>query len=290
MSSSNLIEDTYAEAFDGLFTRIIITAEHETELNRAAYSSTALPSIVVNRSEGGIESFLSAHETPDGRKGAIVQFWSTDRETLFEEVAIRIRQGILVVPTTSVFNALDSDKKMDAMPRIGKCGGDYEWVSVDEREMINIPIMMGHDFKIERHLGYDTGVSGGNLWLMCDSVRAGIKAGHVAVGSIKKVEGAITPFDICSAGSKPDSYPRIGPTTNHPYCPTLRGVCSDSKVPEGVESIPEVVINGISLETVGEAMRCAIESVRDMKGIVKISAGNYGGKLGKYKIYLREVE
>jgi len=125
---------------------------------------------------------------------------------------------------------------------------------------------------------------------MCESLGAALEAGEKALSAINKVECAITPFDICAAGSKPETkYPEIGPTINHFYCPTLKQKISVSKVPEGVKSIPEIVINGVSLDTVKEAMKAAVDSVRDIEGLVKISAGNYGGKLGRYKIFLREI-
>ena len=101
----------------------------------------------------------------------------------------------------------------------------------------------------------------------------------------------VTPFDICSAGSKAETkFPEIGPTTNHPYCPSLRKrLGGKSKVPEGVNYIPEIIINGITLESVKRAMKVGIEAASKVDGVVKISAGNYGGKLGDYKIYLREL-
>jgi formylmethanofuran--tetrahydromethanopterin N-formyltransferase len=176
------------------------------------------------------------------------------------------------------------------MDSIGHCGDGYEWEEEHHgRHVINIPIMMP-GFRIERYLGYDIGVSGGNLWLMCRDEDSALEAGDKALEAIHKVEGVITPFDICSAGSKPETkYPEIGPTTNHPYCPTLKDKIPDSKVPDGVNAIPEIVINGISLEAVKKAMRAAIDAVKDVDGLVKISAGNYGGKLGQHKIYLRNL-
>jgi formylmethanofuran--tetrahydromethanopterin N-formyltransferase len=109
--------------------------------------------------------------------------------------------------------------------------------------------------------------------------------------AISQIEGAITPFDICSAGSKTESrFPLIGPTTNHPYCPTLKKKLGDlSRVPKNVNYIPEVVINGVSMRAVEEAMKAGIEAVLTVPGVVGVSAGNYGGKLGDYKIYLREL-
>jgi formylmethanofuran--tetrahydromethanopterin N-formyltransferase len=125
---------------------------------------------------------------------------------------------------------------------------------------------------------------------MCQDEDSALKAGDKVLEAIHKIVGVITPFDICSAGSKPETnFPEIGPTTNHRYCPSLKGKIPDSKVPECVNSIPEIVINGVSLEAVKKAMKVTIYAVQDMKGVVKISAGNYGGKLGKHRIYLREL-
>jgi len=293
------IEDTYAEAYDGLFCRIIITAKDETRLKRAAYGSTALPTGVIGRTEGGVEKWLRPTETPDIRLGALVQFWGgiseskpfeTSLKKFVREASYRIRQEILVEPTTSVFNALDSTTKFDTMDSVGHCGDGYEWEEKHVgRRVINIPIMMP-SFRIERYLGYGIGVSGGNIWLMCRDEDSALRAGDKALEAIHQVEGVIAPFDICSAGSKTETkYREIGPTTNHPYCPSLRHKISDSKVPEGVNSIPEIVINGISLDAVKGAMSAAIQATKDMDGVVKISAGNYGGKLGKHKIFLREL-
>jgi formylmethanofuran--tetrahydromethanopterin N-formyltransferase len=253
-----------------------------------------LPSTVFGESEGGIEKWLDERETPDGRKGALIQLWvnydGSAPEKLAYEVSKRIRQGILVVPTTSVFNALDAPARIDTMARVGHCGDGYETIEHRYgRDVIVVPIMMG-EFVIERSVGYMKGVMGGNLWFLCTSLASALEAGEKAIAAIKRIEGAITPFDICAAGSKPETnYPEIGPTTNHPYCPTLKERLSGSKVPDGVTCIPEIVINGIFLDSVKEAMRAAIESVRDVKGLVKISAGNYGGKLGQYKIFLKEL-
>ncbi len=291
------VEDTYAEAFDGLFCRFMITAKDENRLNQAAYGSTALPMVVVGRTEGGIEKWLTPAETPDRRQGALVQIWGAiDERKLFEtslnkfirEVAFRIRQEILVEPTTCVFNALNVATKFDVMDSVGHCGDGYEWEEeYGGRRVINVPIMMP-GFRIERYLSYGIGVSGGNIWLMCQSEDSALKAGEKALDAIHNIGGVVTPFDICSAGSKPETkYPEIGPTTNHPYVPSLKGRIPDSKVPDGVNSIPEIVINGISLDAVKEAIGSAMQAVKNMDGVVKISAGNYGGRLGKYKIHLQ---
>jgi formylmethanofuran--tetrahydromethanopterin N-formyltransferase len=216
--------------------------------------------------------------------------WGKDTSGFEYEYSLRIRQGILVVPTTAVFNALDSDDRLDMMDRVGHCGDGYEEVkNVHGREVISVPLMMG-DFLIERYLGYKKGIMGGNVWFMCESEEAALEAGEKAVSAVLDVEGAVTPFDVCSAGSKVETnYPEIGPTTNHPYCPTLRSKIPDSKVPDGIVSIPEIVINGTTLDAVKAAMRAAIKSAKGINGVRTVSAGNYGGKLGPHKIYLREL-
>jgi formylmethanofuran--tetrahydromethanopterin N-formyltransferase len=294
-----IVENTCSEVSDGLFCRIMITAKDETRLRRAAYGSTALPMGVVGRGEGGLEKWLKPIETLDRRLGAILQFWGgIDESKPFEsslrkfikEVSYRIRQEILVEPTTCVFNSLDSTTKFDVMDTVGHCGDGYEWEEeYAGRKVINVPVMMP-GFRIERHLGYGIGVSGGNLWFMCRDEESALKAGDKALEAVHTIEGVITPFDICAAGSKPETkYPEIGPTTNHLYVPSLKGRVAESKVPDGIESIPEIVINGISLGRVKQAMKASIEAVKDMNGVVRISAGNYGGRFGKHRVYLREL-
>jgi formylmethanofuran--tetrahydromethanopterin N-formyltransferase len=295
------IEDTYAEAFDGIVSRVVVTADHKEVLRKAAEDATATPSIVIGRIEGGIEKWLDKQETPDGRNGAILQFWGGIDENKpveesvkkFEtELSFRIRQDILVKPFTAVFDALPkADGKMGMMERVGHCGDGFEWEEQRYgRKMIVVPLMVSN-FLIERELGYARGVMGANFWFMCKTKRAVMEGGRKALDAIHQVPGVITPFDVCSAGSKPETnFPLIGPTTNHPYCSTLKErLGAESRVPDGVKYIPEIVINGISLEAVKEAMKAGIRSASKVDGVVRISAGNYGGKLGKHKIYLREL-
>jgi formylmethanofuran--tetrahydromethanopterin N-formyltransferase len=295
------IEDTYAEAFAGIFCRIIVTADETRTLRSAAEDSTATPSVVIGRVEGGVEKWLNENETPDQRKGAILQFWGAiSRKTPFAEslkkfeteLSYRIRQDILVKPFTAVFDALpDAEGKLDTMTRVGHCGDGYEWVEKRHgREVIVVPLMVP-DFIIERYLGYARGVMGANFWVMCKTKEAVKKVGEKALDAIHNVAGVITPFDVCSAGSKPETrFPSIGPTTNHPYCSSLKPkLGSASLVPEDVHYVPEIVINGASTESVKEAMKAGIGAVLNVDGVVQISAGNYGGKLGEFKIHLREL-
>jgi formylmethanofuran--tetrahydromethanopterin N-formyltransferase len=174
---------------------------------------------------------------------------------------------------------------------VGHCGDGYEWVEKRYgREVIVVPLMVP-DFIIERYLGYAMGVMGGNFWVMCETKQALKEVGEKALAAIHKVDGVVTPFDVCSAGSKPEThFPKIGPTTNHLYCPSLKSrLGKESKVPEGVGYIAEILFNGISLEAVKEATKKGIKAVLKIDGVARISAGNYGGKLGKHRIPLKEL-
>ncbi|MCL2475850.1 formylmethanofuran--tetrahydromethanopterin N-formyltransferase [Candidatus Bathycorpusculum sp.] len=295
------IDDTFIEAFSGIYCRIIITADDVETLCKAASDATATPSVVIGRTEGGVERYLNPEQTPDGRVGAILQLWgeinakkdfAQSVEKFEKELSYRIRQDILVKPFTAVYDALpDAEGKMDMMERIGHCGDGYEWVEKrHNRDVIVVPLMVP-DFVIERYIGYARGVMGGNIWFMCTTKEALKQAGAQAIDAIHHIDGVVTTFDICSAGSKPETnFPQIGPTTNHYFCPSLKTKLGDkSKVPDGVGYIAEVVYDGVSVEALKAATKAGIEAILDIEGVVRISAGNYEGKLGQYKIPLREV-
>ncbi len=296
-----MIEDTFCEAFEGLVVQIQVTAKDRQFLERAVNSFTALPSTVFGDAEGGLVKWLNESETMDGRVGAIVQLWVTGtnekaQSKLYIQFGRRLRQGILVVPTTAVFNAYPKNIniKFDVMDNVGHCGDGYEEIIQKyEREMISVPIMFGYDFLIERNITFAKGVMGGNLWLFTDSIDSGIIIGREAVRIIEQINNVCTTFDVCSAGSKPETnFPEIGPTTNHPFCPTLKDRLSPEiyKVPKGVKSIPEIIFNALDSNIIKKTMEKVIKGIIDMDGLIKISAGNYGGKLGKYKIYLKDLD
>jgi formylmethanofuran--tetrahydromethanopterin N-formyltransferase len=294
------VEDTYCEAFEGLCVQLQVTAQDTQFLTRAVNSFTALPFTVFGDVEGGIVKWLRDDETIDGRVGAVVQLWVTGAgkkatAKFYDQLGRRIRQGILVVPTTALFDFYPqmTDDKFKMMDNVGHCGDGYEEV-IDNysRKLISVPIMMGYDFLIEEELSYAKGIMGGNFWLFCNSVSSGIKVGREAVRIFSEIDNVCDIFNVCSAGSKPETnYPEIGPSTNHPYCPTLKSRLSSEefKVPNAVLSIPEIVFNALDLETIKKAMASVIEGIIDMDGLIMISSGNYGGKLGKYNIFLREL-
>lgn len=295
-----IIEDTYCEAFEGICCQLMVTAQDAKFLSKAVNSFTALPSTVFGDAEGGIVRWLTEEETIDGRLGAIIQLWvnGTGKKAIdkfYNQLGRRMRQGILVIPTTAVFDyyPFKTEMKFSMMNNVGHCGDGYEDLIIKfKRKMISVPIMMGYDFLIEQEVSYSKGVMGGNLWLFCDSVDSGIKVGREAIKIIYEIDNVCSIFEVCSAGSKIETnFPEIGPTTNHPYCPTLRGKIpiEEFKVPERIYSIPEIVFNALDLDTIEKTMLKVIEGIINIEGLIKISAGNYGGKLGKYKINLQEL-
>lgn len=288
------IEDTYCEAFTGTCVRIIVTAEDDRTIEKIAYDACATPGTVIGRTESGVEKFLSPEETPDNRPGVIIQFWynTKDLKKFDKELSFRIRQDILVKPFVKIFDAsINPFDYIDTTEHVGHCGDGYEWTEeFDDRTMIRVPICVP-DFYIEQKLGCMEGIMGVNFWYYCSTKEAVLNAGYKSLEALAEVEGICTPFDICSAGSKVETnYPEIGPTTNHPYCPSLKEkLGEESKVEDGVNYIPEIVINALTLENAEESLKKGIEALDGVDGVLKVSAGNYGGNLGKYKMYLKEI-
>ena len=288
------IEDTYCEAFTGTCVRMIVTAEDDKTIEKIAYDACATPGTVIERTESGVEKFLSPDQTPDNRPGVLIQFWynTKDLAKFDKELSFRIRQDILVKPFVKIFDAsIDPFDYIDTTEHVGHCGDGYEWTEeIYGRTMIRVPICVP-DFYIEQKLGCMEGIMGVNFWYYCSSKEAVLEAGYKSLDALAEVDGICTPFDICSAGSKVETnYPEIGPTTNHPYCPSLKEKIGDeSKVEDGVNYIPEIVINALTLEDAKNSLIEGINALNGVEGVLKVSAGNYGGNLGKYKFYLKEM-
>ena len=290
------IEDTYAEAFEGYYSRILITAKNKKWLMAAANSVTGYATSGIGCDcEAGIGRLdLAGEDTPDGRPGATVHFWvpswiKDTVKTLESEVLHRVGQCVLTAPTTAVWNATESSDTIQVGRKLAFFADGFQTEEKRHgRIMVNIPRMMG-EFLIEKEIGYAKGVMGGNLWFFGDTEDSALEAAENATDAISQIEGAVTTFPggVCSSGSKIGSrYSFLTASTNITLCPTIKDKVENSMVPGGVNSISEIVINGISEDVVRAAMHESIKAARDTPGLVKISAGNYGGKLGKYKIYL----
>nr|MDO8098245.1 formylmethanofuran--tetrahydromethanopterin N-formyltransferase [Candidatus Njordarchaeota archaeon] len=290
------VEDTFAEAFDIWVSRILITAKNEKWALEAANSAIGFAtSIIFCPAEAGIEKTVSARETPDNRPGVIIQISHPSKKKLEEQVLERVTQCILTCPTTAVFNALQGGELVFDTGRKTKFFGDG-FESKGElagRTIWYIPVMEG-DFAIEENFGAKKGVGGGNMLIFGKTPEAVLEAAEAAIKAIHKVDGVITPFPggICRSGSKVGSlkYSKfLKASTNHPFCPTLRGKTPDFKLPDDVQSVYEIVMDGVSIESVKSATAAGIKAAASVTGIKRITAANYGGTLGPHKVYLKEV-
>ncbi len=289
------IEDTYAELFNMWVGRVLITAENEKWSQIAAEVATGFASSIIGSpAEAGIEGDMSPDETPDGRVGKLIQIYHHTRTELKRQMISRIGQCVMTCPTTAAFDGLPKAKRRLKVGRSLRLFGDG-FQKRDElagRRVWRIPTMEG-EFIVEDSFGVMRAIAGGNFLILSKTMKAGLEAAEKAVEAIRRnVRYVILPFPggICRSGSKVGSIKyKLPASTNHLYCPKLRGIASDSKVPPEVNSIYEIVINGLDLDSVKEAMREGIKAAVEVPGVVKISAGNYGGKFGPIKIFLHEI-
>ena len=297
------IEDTFAEAFRSIYAEILITARDRTWLDHAVQAATGnASSTILCDCEAGLDRYIppggdATLATPDGRPGAIVQFhvprFRKDRLPALERaLLVRVSQNILTCPTTACFNMLDEQANFFKLGRKLAFFGDG-WQYRDERhgrKVWVVPIL-GGEFSIERRFGFRDGLMGGNLWFMARDVDSALTAAERGVAAALETPGVVAPFPggVAGSGSKAGSRYKFSiASTYEIYCPTLRGRLGErSKVPAGVESIMEIILNGHDLAAIAQATQAAIAAAKDTAGLVKISAGNYGGRLGKSFIYLR---
>lgn len=288
------IVDTFAEAFGMTAARAIVTAATPEWALTAARTATGYGTSVLGCDcEAGIERVLAESETPDGRPGAAMLFFAFSREALEQALVNRAAQCLLTCATTAVFNGLPITD--DTSIRVGgglRYFGDGWQISklLNGTRYWRIPVMDG-EFLCEDRFGTVKGIAGGNFLVLGESQRAALAAAEAAVQAIKtaKLE-VILPFPggIVRSGSKVGSkYAKLRASTNEAYCPTLRGAAA-SALPEGVNACYEIVIDGLSREAVEQAMAAGIRAAC-RPGVRQISAGNYGGKLGKHHFHLRQL-
>jgi len=289
------VEDTFAELFEMWVGRVLITAENEKWALTAANAATGYASSIIGSpAEAGIEGAMPTNETPDGRTGALIQIYHQTRKELKRQMVSRIGQCVMTCPTTAAFNALPRTVRKLKVGRSLRFFGDgfQKKDEIADRKVWRIPVMEG-EFIVESSFGVKKAAAGGNFLILAKDLRSALKAAEEAVGAIRKnVMGVIMPFPggICRAGSKVGSLKYKYPaSTNHPLCPKLKGIVPDTQVPKDVNSVYEVMINGLDLDYVKKAMAEGIKAAATVQGVVKITAGNYGGKLGPMKIYLHEI-
>ena len=286
------ISDTFAEAFRLRFTRIVVTAHDEHWLDAAVRAACGYGTSVIGcDAEIGVERPLSAGETPDGRVGAALLAFGFAADALGKAVANRTAQCLLTCPTVSVFDGLPTAEERGPLGRHIRFFGDGFEKSkvVDGRRFWRVPVMDG-EFLVEESIGIEKGVGGGNFILQGTNLDETLAAARRAVAAIAALPGVITPFPggVVRSGSKVGSrYEGLRASTNDAFCPGLAGRVATELVP-GAACGLEIVIDGIDEATVAAAMAAGIRAAA-APGIVGISAGNYGGKLGKFHFHLHQV-
>ena len=291
--NGTVITDEYAEAFGMWATRLIVTADDSHWVDIAAGEACGYgTSIIGCDAEVGVECKLDPSETPDGRPGAALLFFAFNSKALSSAVANRAGQCLMTCPTTAVHDGLTGAATRLDLGKWLACFGDgYQQETVlDGRDYLRIPVMDG-DFLAATSVGAAKAIGGGNFLICGRSQAEALSAAQRAVEAIRPLRDVVTPFPggVVRCGSKVGSraYKSLTASTNEAYCPTLRNRV-ESKLPDGVNCVYEIVIDGLGIEAVADAMKAGITAACG-PGIAAISAGNYGGKLGKVRLSLHEV-
>jgi formylmethanofuran--tetrahydromethanopterin N-formyltransferase len=293
------IDDTFAEAFGMRGTRVIITAQNHKWARNAASAMTGFAtSVIACGVEAGIERELAPEETPDGRPGISVLLFAMGSAVLMKQLETRMGQCVLTCPTTAAFSGIDEGYPEITRINLGKnlrFFGDGFQISKQfgGKRYWRVPVMDG-EFMTEETTGMVRAVGGGNFLILAESQPQALAACEAAIEAMRKVPNVIMPFPggVVRSGSKVGSkYKTLIASTNDAFCPTLKGITKTDLSPE-IESVMEIVIDGLTDPDIRKAMRVGMEAVCELgakNGIQRISAGNYGGKLGQFHFKLREI-
>ena len=288
------IEDTFAEAFGMRAARVIVTAVNQKWARAAAAKFTGFAtSVIACKCEAAVERELTPDETPDGRPGIAMLLFAMDTDGLNKRLIERIGQTILTCPTTSCFDGLPELPDRATPGRALRAFGDKFQSSkfIDGQRYWRIPVMDG-EFLIQESFGVQKkGIGGGNFLILGESAAGALEAAEAAVATVEGTPGVVLPFPggVVRSGSKVGarSYANMIASTNDPFCPTLR-LMTDSALTEGVNSVLELVFDGLNADAISGAMRAGILAAC-RPGVRAISAGNYGGGLGPYHFHLRKI-
>jgi formylmethanofuran--tetrahydromethanopterin N-formyltransferase len=289
------IDETFAEAFPMKATRLIITAHNAKWAMISAQAFTGFAtSVIACGCEAGIERELDVSETPDGRPGVAVLIFAMGGKSLAKQVETRAGQCVLTSPTSALFSGLEGEKEMALGQNLRFFGDGFQISKViDGKRYWRIPVMDG-EFLTEEKTGVAAAVGGGNFLVLAESQGQALEACEAAIVEMKKIPNVIMPFPggVVRSGSKVGSkYKALNASTNDAFCPTLKGQ-TKSELPPECESVMEIVIDGLTKEDIDKAMKVGIQAVCDLgaeAGIHRISAGNYGGKLGPFHFHLQEI-
>jgi len=290
------IDDSFAEAFAMKATRIVITAHSLQWARHAAVSATGFAtSVIACGCEAGIERELGADETPDGRPGIAVLLFAMSGKELARQVERRVGQCVLTCPTTAVFAGIDSGEALALGKNLRFFGDGWQIAKViDAKRYWRVPVMDG-EFVAQETTGMIKGVGGGNLLLLARDTDSALAAAQGAVAAMKLLRNVIMPFPggVVRSGSKVGSkYASLGASTNDAFCPSLYGLVAHSELTPETRCVMEIVIDGLTEADVAAAMRVGIAAgvaLGAAGGLLRISAGNYGGKLGPFHFHLHQL-
>lgn len=289
---STFVEDTFAEAFGMRCLRLIVTAADDYWLDAGLREFTGYSSSVIAcDAETAVERRLTPDETPDGRVGAAVLAFGFSSDALGKAIPNRVGQCLMTCPSTAVYDGFpESTTRLPLGKHIRFFGDGFQKSKqLLGRRYWRIPVMDG-EFLIDDTAGLEKGVAGGNIIMQSRDQASGLAAARRAAEAVAALPNVIAPFPggIARSGSKVGSkYKGLVASTADAYCPTLRGRV-ESKLHPGAHCAYELVVDGVSESAVASAMTAAIHAAAG-EGVVCITAGNYGGKLGKFHFHLRRL-
>lgn len=291
-----IIDETFAEAFPMKATRILITAHNLEWARHAAVAATGFAtSVIACGCEAGIERELPATETPDGRPGVAVLIFAMSGKELAKQIERRVGQCVLTCPTTAVYAGIDDGEAVALGKNLRFFGDGWQTSKmIGGKRYWRVPVMDG-EFVAQETTAVVKGVGGGNLLLLARDTDAALAAAEAAVVAMKKLPNVIMPFPggVVRSGSKVGSkYPALGASTNDAFCPSLVGLAKKTELTSDTRCVMEVVIDGLTDTDVAAAMRAGMEACIALgaaKGLLRISAGNYGGKLGPFHFHLHKL-
>jgi formylmethanofuran--tetrahydromethanopterin N-formyltransferase len=277
-------------------TRAIITAQNEKWAMIAAQAMTGFAtSVIACGCEAGIERVLTPDETPDGRPGVSIMIFAMGGKGLAKQLETRAGQCVLTSPTSALFAGIEGGIRIPLGKNLRYFGDGFQTSKViSGKRYWRIPVMDG-EFLAEATTGQVDAVGGGNFLVLAQSQPQALAACEAAIEEMKKIPNVIMPFPggVVRSGSKVGSkYKTLGASTNDAFCPTLKGSTKKTDLSPNIESVMEIVIDGLTKEDIDKAMRVGIQAVCDLgaaNGIERISAGNYGGKLGPFHFHLQEI-
>ena len=290
------IDDTFAEAFPMKATRLLVTAHNPTWARHAAVSATGFAtSVIACGCEAGIERELSPDETPDGRPGLSVLMFSMSGKELAKQIERRVGQCMLTCPTTAVFAGIAEGEAVALGKNLRFFGDGWQTSKlIVGIRYWRIPVMDG-EFVVQETTSVVKAVGGGNLLLLATDTDAALAAAEAAVAAMRRLRNVILPFPggVVRSGSKVGSkYPALMASTNDAFCPGLYGLAPNSALSPQTRCVLEIVIDGLTEADVAAAMRAGLDAAIALgpaAGLLRISAGNYGGKLGPYLFHLHQL-